>query len=108
MGDFFLLQLDDSFTEGVCFDNRKERERRPHAPPFSAKDKARRAGAPYPGRCGSSGPMREAGLPSTSGKWKSCVTECCARPTGDGHDRTTDAHKQRLNGTNLTATLEVG
>ena len=41
MGYFFLLQLDDSFTEGVCFDNRKEGERRPHAPPFSAKDKAK-------------------------------------------------------------------
>src|SRR5215208_254141 len=26
MGDFFLLQMDDSFTRGVCFDNRKEGE----------------------------------------------------------------------------------
>ena len=24
MDDFFLLQVDDFFTEGVCFDNRKE------------------------------------------------------------------------------------
>ena len=26
MGDFFLAQMDDSFTEGLCFDNRKEGE----------------------------------------------------------------------------------
>jgi hypothetical protein len=110
MGDFFVLQMDDTFTESVCFDTSKEGkgELRPHAPPYSAKGKARRAGAPYPGRCGSSDPMREAGLPSTSGKWKSCVMECCARPTGDSHGRTTDVPKQRFNGTNLRATLEVG
>jgi hypothetical protein len=24
MGEFFLLQMDDSFTEGLCFDIRKE------------------------------------------------------------------------------------
>src|SRR5215211_1782235 len=36
-------------------------ERRLHAPPFSAKGKARRAGAPYPGRCGSSGPQMAMG-----------------------------------------------
>ena len=56
MGDFFVLQMDDSFTESVCFDTSKEGkgELRPHAPPYSAKGKARRAGAPYPGRCGGS------------------------------------------------------
>jgi hypothetical protein len=26
MGDFFLVQMDDVFAEGVCFDNRKEGE----------------------------------------------------------------------------------
>jgi hypothetical protein len=26
MGDFFLLQMDDFFTEGVCFDTSKEGE----------------------------------------------------------------------------------
>ena len=26
MGDFFLLQTDDFFTENLCFDNRKEGE----------------------------------------------------------------------------------
>jgi hypothetical protein len=26
MGDFFLAQMDDSFTEGVCFDTSKEGE----------------------------------------------------------------------------------
>src|SRR5918993_3037821 len=51
----------------------------------------------------SSNLMREAGAPSTSGKWKSCT-----RPTGDGHDRTTNAPAQRFNGAILRATLEVG
>jgi hypothetical protein len=41
MGYFFLPQMDDSFTEGVCFDNRKEGkgERRfgaPHCVNFRA------------------------------------------------------------------------
>ena len=26
MGDFFLLQMDDFFTEGLCFDTSKEGE----------------------------------------------------------------------------------
>ena len=34
--------------------------------------------------------------------------ERCARPTGDSYGLTTEAHEQRFNGTNLTATLEVG
>jgi hypothetical protein len=35
-GDFFLLQMDDFFAEGLCFDNRKEGEgeRRVGAPSF--------------------------------------------------------------------------
>jgi hypothetical protein len=43
MDDSFLLQMDDSFTEGVCFDTSKDGEgkRRPHAPPFSAKGNAK-------------------------------------------------------------------
>ena len=36
MGDFFLLQMDDFFTEGLCFETSKEGkgERRIGAPPF--------------------------------------------------------------------------
>jgi hypothetical protein len=26
MGDFFVLQMDDFFTEGLCFDNQEEGE----------------------------------------------------------------------------------
>ena len=51
--------------------------------------------------------MREAGVSSTRSKLQGCCLEC-ARPTGDGHDRTTDAPAQRFNGVNLRATLEVG
>jgi hypothetical protein len=38
MGDFFLLQMDDFFSEGMCFDNRKEGkgERLTDSLPFSA------------------------------------------------------------------------
>ena len=61
-------------------------------------------GAPTPS-------LREAGLPSTSGKWKS--TECCARLTGGSHALITDAPEQHapeqhFNGVNLRRTLEVG
>jgi hypothetical protein len=43
MGDFFLPQMDDFFTEGVCFDTSKEGkgERQPPAPPFPAKGEAK-------------------------------------------------------------------
>ena len=43
MGYFFVLQMDDSFTESVCFDTSKEGkgERGVYAPPFSAKGKAK-------------------------------------------------------------------
>ena len=39
MGDFFLLQMDDSFTEGLCFDYHKVGKGDQHfrRPPFSAK-----------------------------------------------------------------------
>ena len=40
MGDFFLRQMDDFFTEGLCFDTslgRGKGERGVGAPPFSAK-----------------------------------------------------------------------
>ena len=39
MSDFFLPQMDDFLTEGVCFDSRKEGEGecRFGAPPFSVK-----------------------------------------------------------------------
>jgi hypothetical protein len=51
--------------------------------------------------------MREAGAPNTR-KLLLRLVSWCARPTGDGHDRTTDAPAQRFNGANLRATLEVG
>ena len=40
MGDFFLPQMGDALTEGVCFDISKEGkgERLLHAPPFLAED----------------------------------------------------------------------
>ena len=43
MGDFFVAQMDDLFTEGVCFDTPKrgKGERRFGAPPFSAKGRAK-------------------------------------------------------------------
>ena len=43
MSDSFLLQIDDTFTDSVCFDTSKEGkgELRPHAPPYSAKGKAK-------------------------------------------------------------------
>jgi hypothetical protein len=50
MGDFFLLQMDDTFTESVCFDTSKEGkgELRPRAPPYSAKGKAKgRSAVPW-------------------------------------------------------------
>ena len=37
MGDFFVLQMDDFFAEGVCFDTSKKGgkgERQTDAPPF--------------------------------------------------------------------------
>ena len=43
MGDFFLRQMEDFFTEGLCFDNRQEGEgeRQPHAPPFFSANKGK-------------------------------------------------------------------
>jgi hypothetical protein len=51
--------------------------------------------------------MREAGALNTR-KLLLRFGQLCARPTGGSHGLTTDAHEQRFNGTNLTATLEVG
>jgi len=51
--------------------------------------------------------MREAGAPNTR-KLLLRLEKSCAHPTGDGHDRTTDAPEQRFNDVNLKATLEVG
>jgi hypothetical protein len=51
--------------------------------------------------------MREAGAPNTR-KLLLRLGKSCAHPTGDGHDRTTDALAQRFTGVNLRATLEVG
>ena len=50
--------------------------------------------------------MREAGAPNTRKLLQSFGQ--CARPTGDSYGRTTEAHEQRFDGTNLTETLEVG
>jgi hypothetical protein len=43
MGNFFVPQMDDLFTEGVCFDTPKEGkgERRFGAPPFLRRVKRR-------------------------------------------------------------------
>jgi hypothetical protein len=42
MGDFFLLQMDDSLTEGLCFDISKEGEGGADSTlPHCAKDKAK-------------------------------------------------------------------
>jgi hypothetical protein len=51
--------------------------------------------------------MREAGAPNTR-KCEVCCGKRCARPTGGRHGRTTNAPAQRLNGSNLRGTLEVG
>jgi hypothetical protein len=51
--------------------------------------------------------MREAGA-ANSRKLLLRLGKSCAHPTGDGHDRTTDAPAQRFNGAKLRATLEVG
>jgi len=47
MSDFFLAQMDESSTKGMCFDNRKEgkRDRRFGGPPF-CEDQRRLAYAP--------------------------------------------------------------
>jgi hypothetical protein len=56
---------------------------------------------------GSSDPMREAGAANRK-KLLPRLRKSCAHPTGDGHDRTTDALAQRFIGAKLRATLEVG
>jgi hypothetical protein len=64
MGDFFLLQMGDLFTEGMCFDVHKEgRGSVGWALPHCAKGKAKgRSQADWKLR-----PMIEAGTPSTGG-----------------------------------------
>jgi hypothetical protein len=90
MGDFFVPQTDDFFTEGVCFDTSKEEERQPPPPPFCAeqgegprqKGDISAAEGHYRGRSPVARelrPMIEAGAPSTGG-----VAKCfprCAHPT---------------------------
>jgi hypothetical protein len=60
MGAFFLAQMDDFFTEGLCFDKRKEGEGGAPTPrsPILCE-------GPEPSRLESSDPMREAGGSST-------------------------------------------
>jgi hypothetical protein len=74
MSDFYLSQMDDSFTEGLCFDNPKEGkgERRFGAPPFREVPRRGSLAASGRGRAKgrspdpeSSDPMREAGAPNT-------------------------------------------
>src|ERR687894_2437037 len=62
MRDFFLARMGDFFAEGLCFDTSKEGEGGAPTPrsPIMRSAK-RRAGAPYPGRCGSSGPQMAIG-----------------------------------------------
>jgi hypothetical protein len=65
MGDFFLVQMDDFFTEGVCFDNRKEGEGGApggRSPIILCEGQSE---GPEPSRLESSDPMREAGGSST-------------------------------------------
>jgi hypothetical protein len=64
MGDFFLAQMDDFFTEGLCFDNRKEGEGGAPTPRSLILDEVQSEG-PEPSRLESSDPMREAGGSST-------------------------------------------
>jgi hypothetical protein len=65
MGDFFLAQLGDFFTEGLCFDYRKEGEGGapiPRSPIILCEGQSE---GPEPGCYGRSDPMREAGAPCT-------------------------------------------
>jgi hypothetical protein len=64
MGDFFLLQMDDLFTEGVCFDNRTEGDGGPSGGvPHSVKASAGWPGGVGPGQ--NEGPEpRSVGAPS--------------------------------------------
>jgi hypothetical protein len=55
MGDFFLLPMDDFFTEGLCFDTSKEGkgERRLGAPPLcegQSEGRAEQGGVPRKAR----------------------------------------------------------
>ena len=77
MGDFFLAQMEDFFTEGLCFDISKEGEgeRRLGAPP-SCEGQSE---GPEPREVEDSGRMIEAGAPSTEGLLAGFPR--CARPT---------------------------
>ena len=49
MGDFFVLQVDDSFTEGLCFDTTKEGEGGAPTPRSPILLRAKRGAAPKGG-----------------------------------------------------------
>jgi len=91
MGDFFLLQMDDFFTEGLCFDTSKEGagERRFGAPPFCEGQSE----GPEPREVEGTGRMRETGASST----EEVATHlwCCACRTGGSHARTPHDPAQR-------------
>jgi|SRR5215204_2805184 len=94
MGDFFLLQMDDFFTEGLCFDNRKEGEggsalwrspilRRSAQASLAAWEWGKAKGrSPLEGNCGRSDPIIEAGAPSTCRELNPCCPKRSARPPG--------------------------
>ena len=67
-----------------------------------AKAKGRRLGAM------GAPTLSEKPVRRTRGSCRVCFGKGCARPTEYSYGRTTEAHEQRFNGTNLTATLEVG
>jgi hypothetical protein len=106
MGDFFVLQMDDTFTESVCLDTSKEGkgELRPHAPPYSAKGKAK-GRSPVPWEVWELRPYERSRCDEHG---VTCSFTGSARPIGGSHARTTDAPAQCLNVANLRATLEAG
>jgi hypothetical protein len=80
MGDFFLLQMDDSFTEGVYFDTSKEGkgERQPHAP--HSLRRAKREG-PEPSRLRKLRPYERSRWTAWKLAQRSPQTSCAARRT---------------------------
>jgi len=78
MGDFFLLQMDDFFAEGVCFDNRKEGEGESAKPtlPHSAKVSLR-----YPCPIGHKGKAK--GLSPVAWELRPYERSRCAEHMGD-------------------------
>src|SRR5215218_11014927 len=86
MGYFFLLQMDDSFTEGLCFDTSKEgKEERRFGTPHCEKGKAK---GPKPSRLRKLRPHQRSRCAEHRGMLQELWPER-ARPTGGGHGRIT-------------------